>query len=309
MKMFQPKNVEPETVRLMMCAPQHFEVSYSINPWMDPKTWERRSSWYLAQARQQWASYVEVLMQVGADVMLIPSVAGLPDMTFTANAGFVLDNRVVVSRFRHPERQGETAHFDTFFRRLAAQGLVGDILHMPEGIFFEGAGDALWDPSRDIIWTGHGQRSDSAAADALAKIYNKRVVSLELVDQRFYHLDTCLRPLANGHILYYPGAFSDEGRRQIEAVAGKQYLIPVSTTDACAFAVNAVTVGHHVILSSASPALRRRLLSRGYTVHRSPLWAFHRSGGSALCLTLTMTNRSHMSRTGTAEPQPLRRSA
>jgi len=272
-----------------LCAPDQFDVVYRINPWMDPGIWERDRGDYAALAKAQWQGLRAKLTELGARTDFVSGVKGLPDMVFTANAGVVLGRSVILPRFKHPERQGETKHFADFFESLRARGLVDRIYEMPDHVDFEGAGDCLWDEKRQMFWMGWGPRSSRAAADFVESVFEKPVVALELVDPRFYHLDTCLRPLSNGHILYFPAAFSEEGRRRIAEIAGgAAYLIPVEDVDACRFAVNAAHFDTHVILSVASAPLRRALEDKGYLVHETPLWAFHTSGGSALCLTLRL---------------------
>ena len=213
-------------------------------------------------------------------------------MVFTANGGLVLDGKAIVPNFRCPERQGETPYFQAYFEGLKARGLIADVHRLPASIAFEGAGDCLWDGAREIFWMGYGQRSGADAAPHIASYFGKPVVPVELVDPRFYHLDTCLRPLPKGQIVYFPAAFSTAAHAEIVARAGAQNLIPVEEADATVFACNNVAFSNHIVLSSASPALRARLEALGYQVHATPLWAFHRSGGSALCLTLRLDQRA-----------------
>jgi N-dimethylarginine dimethylaminohydrolase len=278
--------------RFAMCPPELFDVNYRINPWMDPNGWHLDAQRNRALAARQWNALREVLARVGAAVELVRPVPGLPDMVFTANAGVALDGVVIVSRFRHPERRPESAHFAAFFADLSAAGAIARVIETPAELAFEGAGDCLWDAARQQFWFGWGQRSSPDAARLVETTFGAPVVALELVDPRFYHLDTCLRPLPGGELLLYPPAFSAESRRAIQEVCNDPArLIPVDYADAANFAVNAVSVGEHVILSSAGDALVRTLNAAGYTVHQTPLTAFHRSGGSALCLTLSLTDR------------------
>ena len=100
----------------MMSAPDHFEVSYRINPWMDPAQWQASATQLAQDARQGWAALKRQYETLGAQVWVQPAQAGLPDLVFTANAGVVLDRKVVPARFMHAERRGEEAHNRTFFR-------------------------------------------------------------------------------------------------------------------------------------------------------------------------------------------------
>ncbi|MGZ6243860.1 MAG: dimethylarginine dimethylaminohydrolase family protein, partial [Candidatus Binataceae bacterium] len=206
-----------EQAHIAMCAPDHFDVSYSINPWMDPASWAKDGAANAAIARCQWRGLTEVLRELGVQLELVPPVAGLPDMVFTANGGLVLDGKVVVPNFRCRERQGETPLFEAYFQGLKDQGLIVDVRRLTATIAFEGAGDCLWDSARAIFWMGYGQRSGADAAPLLADYFGKPVVPVELVDPRFYHLDTCLRPLPKGQIVYFPTAFSAAAHAEIVA--------------------------------------------------------------------------------------------
>jgi N-dimethylarginine dimethylaminohydrolase len=271
------------TDRFLMCAPDHFEVSYVINPWMEGNIARGDSK----AAVRQWTALFRLIGKVAA-VEQIYGAAGVPDMVFTANAGVVLDNKVVLSRFRHPERQGEEAHFARWF---AAQGC--DVLTLPADLPFEGAGDALLDRGMSLLWMGHGHRSDQACAAPVAAWLDIEVQALKLVDERFYHLDTCFCPLEGGYLMYYPAAFDAASQASIAARVPAEYRIPVTDADALNFACNAVNCGRHVFLNKASAALTGELRSRGFVVRQTPLTEFMKAGGSAKCLTLKLSEPRH----------------
>jgi N-dimethylarginine dimethylaminohydrolase len=277
---------------LLMCPPRHFAVSYAINPWMEPERWAQEAPALAATAARQWDGLHRTLTELGAAVDLVPPVAGLPDLVFTANAAVVLDRHVLLARFRHGERQGEEPHFATAFRALAVAGHFDRVQPLPEGVVLEGAGDCVWDETRRLFWMGYGLRSDAAARDHVERSFGVETVALELVDPRFYHMDTALCPLSRGEVIYVPGAFSAEGLDAIHARVPREQRIAISAEDASLLAANAVCLGDAIVLSRCSEILRRRLELRGYRVHRTPLDAFARSGGSAFCLTLRLDRRS-----------------
>ena len=266
------------TPTLLMCEPSGFEVSYVINPWMlgHVHTSKRALAW------GQWRRLQQALAR-RADVRLIAPAPLCPDMVFTANAGLVLGDKVVLARFRHGERRGEEPHFGQWFR---SHGFTA--LELSPGLCFEGAGDALLDRAAPIVWLGHGFRSDLAAAPEIAAALDVEVVPLRLVDPRFYHLDTCLCPLARGDLLYYPAAFDAESLRTIEALVPAHARIAVDEADAREFACNAVSLGDDVYLNNASRRLRAELAGRGYQVTITPLSEFIKAGGAAKCLTLRL---------------------
>jgi N-dimethylarginine dimethylaminohydrolase len=278
----------PATAHYLMCRPDHFAVDYSINPWMDPKSWQRDSSTLAATSRKEWEGLHRAMAKLGADIELVPAVAGLPDLVFTANAAVVLDGKALLAHFRHPERQAEEPHFETAFRALKERGLITAISKLPAGIVLEGAGDCVWDPTRSMCWMGYGQRSDLAAQAAVTREFGVEVAALELADSRFYHMDTALRPLPGGELIYFPNAFTAAGRAEIRRRVDADKRIELKFEDAQKFAANCVSIGNAVILSRCSARLRATLTERGYRVIETPLDSFLRSGGSAFCLTLRL---------------------
>jgi N-dimethylarginine dimethylaminohydrolase len=272
----------------MMSAPDHFEVAYRINPWMDPGAWQPSALRLHHDARQGWQRLKDKYESLGARVDVQHASKGLPDMVFTANAAMVLDRKVLLARFVCEERRGEEAHNRAFFAAQKARGVIDGIIETPDGLFFEGAGDAHWDPRRGVIWTGYGQRSSREMQFVIGKHYAVPVVALELVDPRFYHLDTCFSLLSRGEVLYYPPAFSVDALAQLEELVGRDRLIEASDEDAHNLAVNLVCIGDDLVLCHASDALRAQLGARGYRVHVVPLDSFNRSGGAAYCLTLRL---------------------
>ena len=266
------------TDRFLMCAPDHFEVAYVINPWMAGNLTHGRNE----VALRQWDALVRLIGEV-ARVERIAHASGVPDMVFTANAGLVLGQQVVLSRFRHVERQGEEAHFAAWF---AGQGF--EVLRLPPELPFEGAGDALLDRGAALLWLGHGHRSDAACAPLLAERLQIEVQPLRLVDPRFYHLDTCFCPLADGHLMYYPAAFDAASQARIAARVPARRRITVGTQDALDFACNAVNCGPNIFLNRASPTLVEALRARGFALQQTALGEFMKAGGSARCLTLKL---------------------
>ncbi|GAC1308208.1 MAG: hypothetical protein NVS2B3_06210 [Vulcanimicrobiaceae bacterium] len=261
-----------------MCPPTHFSVAYDINPWMT-----RNVGVGTLDAVRQWDRLVETL-QCAGDVSIerMESVAGVPDLVFTANAALVSNGLAILSSFRHPERRREQNAYRSF---LAKAGFATTYL---EQTYFEGAGDALFDRVRPVLYVGYGWRSERAAATQVADTLGIRTVPLLLVDERFYHLDTCLCPLASGHVLAFMDAFSPHAQALLRRTIEPEYLIEISVADALEFACNAVEVGDALVLHNASVALRERLFDAGYRIFATDLSDFHKSGGSAKCLTLKL---------------------
>jgi lysine-ketoglutarate reductase/saccharopine dehydrogenase-like protein (TIGR00300 family) len=266
-------------IRFLMCAPDHYDVDYVINPWMEGNI--HKSS--RVRAVEQWQK-LHLLLKEHAIVDLVAPQKGVPDMVFTANAGLVLGNNVVLSRFLHKERQGEEPYFKQWFEE---NGYT--VNELPKDLPFEGAGDALLDREGRWLWAGYGFRSELDSHPYLAKWLDIEVVSLRLTDERFYHLDTCFCPLANGYLLYYPGAFDSYSNRMIEMRVAPEKRIAIAEADAVNFACNTVNVNHIVIMNKASDALKASLENAGFQVMETPLTEFLKAGGAAKCLTLRVT--------------------
>jgi N-dimethylarginine dimethylaminohydrolase len=283
---------QPSQARFVMCRPQYFAVTYSINPWMDPKAWADSGSVLHATAVRQWAGLHRTLLANGASIETIDPEPGLPDLVFTANAAVVLDRKALLARFFHPERQREQPVLMAAFRALQARGFIDDIVETPEGVALEGAGDCIWDRQRGFFWMGSGFRSDAAAARIVERQFGVGCVPLALADPSFYHLDTAFCALPHGDLLYFPGAFSPAALEIIHHHVPPAQRIALDQADAARFAANAVGLGRTIVMSSCSVALRRTLEDRGYKVAKTPLHAFLRSGGSACCLTLRLDHRT-----------------
>ncbi len=278
--------------RILMCRPSHFGVTYAINPWMDPKSWASEAKSLAAAARREWRALEARLKDLGAEIVLVPPEPGLPDLVFTANSAVVMDGKALLARFRHPERQGEEPVFRRAFEKLQAKHQIAEIHELPDGVFLEGAGDCVFDATRQLYWMGHGPRSSLTARPYVEDILGVETVALQLADPRFYHMDTALNPLTGGEVLYVPEAFTDEGLSEIHARVKPELRIAVAPEDAAYLAANAVCIDDAIVMSRCGDGLRERLGERGYRVIESSLAAFARSGGSAFCLTLRLDLRS-----------------
>lgn len=280
----------------LMTDPASFEVSYQINPWMRPEAWKAKAAAHRAAARAASDELRQALLGLGAQVETIGAVRGLPDLVFPANAAVVLDGRALLARFRHPERQGEEAVFREVFCRLKRRGVLHDVVDLPDGVFQEGAGDAIWDAERRLFWAGHGPRSTKRSLPVIARTFGQEVVGLELASERYYHLDTCFCPLAGGKVLYYPPAFTGEALAAIRARVPEPARIEATEAEAEAFCVNAVNLGSRIVMARAPASLKRKLAARGYQATEVDLAPFILSGGAAYCMTLRLDRESRPAR-------------
>lgn len=265
--------------KILMCPPDYFTVEYAINPWMEGPDGPKHCD--IDEAKRQWEALYNTLNseEVGAEVMLMPAVDGLPDLVFTANAAFVYGSQAVIANFKYPERQGETPCYADWFKKNGF-----DVTILPDGVKFEGAGDALiW---QDRVFAGYKTRTDLASHNWITAKTGLPVLSMELINEKFYHIDVCMCPLESGELIYTPDAFDEYGISVIEANVPKEKRIPVTLEEANKFACNAVNVGNTVIFNQGSDRLTDELKSRGINVIQLNLSEFIKSGGSSKCLTL-----------------------
>ncbi|MGH3282573.1 MAG: dimethylargininase [Trebonia sp.] len=257
----------------LMCPPEYFAVSYAINPWMRPESEVDRGL-----AMRQWAALRATHESLGHSVATIDPVPGLPDMVFAANGATVIDGTVLGVRFRHPEREGEAAAYLSWFRSHGFSPV-----HSPAFVN-EGEGDVL--AAGDTVLAGYGFRSEAAAASELAAVFGRRVVSLRLVDPRFYHLDTALCVLDAATAMYYPAAFDDASVSVLRSMFAE--LIEAKDEDAEVLGLNAVCDGRHVVLAAQAAGLASSLASRGFVPVPVDMSELLKAGGGAKCCTLEL---------------------
>lgn len=268
----------------LLSSPEFFGVEYVINPWMENHVHKIDHQ----LAKQQWQAFYDQLKQY-ATVSLLQPKPNMPDLVFTANGALIFNHKAILSHFRHPERRPE----EPVFREWLLDHDY-EIFEMPNDVYFEGAGDALFEAGNKRLWMGHGFRSLLTAKDYINKIINIEIVDLTLVNNRFYHLDTCFCPLVDGYLLYYPDAFSAESQQKIIKLVPEEKRIAVSKEDALRFACNAVEVpptdsaSNHgvIILNDASDELIKKLNEAGYLVIKTPMSEYLKSGGATKCLSL-----------------------
>ena len=178
----------------LMCRPTYFAVEYAINPWMDPS-----APVDTALAIRQWETLRRTYLDLGHTVDEIEPVPGLPDMVFAANGATVVDGEVLAVQFRDPQRADEAPAYRSWFERAGYP--VHEAKHVNEG-----EGDILL--AGGLLLAGTGFRTTHAAHAQLQEVFGRPVVTLQLVDPRFYHLDTALCVLDERTVAYLPEAFS-----------------------------------------------------------------------------------------------------
>ncbi|MER5770048.1 dimethylargininase [Streptomyces sp. NPDC001985] len=257
--------------RYLMCRPEFFDVTYAINPWMDPG-----KPVDTALAVTEWERLRSLYLELGHEVELIPPLPGLPDMVYAANGATVVGGRVLGARFRDAERSAEgPAHLSWFRERGFTE--VREPRHINEG-----EGDFLVTDS--WILAGRGFRSSPESHAEAQEFFGRPVIGLELTDPRYYHLDTALAVLDGDEIMYHPEAFSPGSRAVLRRVFPGALL--AGPSEAGVFGLNAVSDGRHVVLPEAATTLAARLRERGFEPIGVDLTELLKGGGSVKCCTL-----------------------
>ena len=255
----------------LLCPPEYFSVEYSINPWMIGEKVD------VQLVKHQWENLRDTIKHLGARVKTIDPVAGLPDMVFAANSGIVFEKNVVLSRMKYSQRKGETPHYRSWF---TSSGY--NTIDLMPGISFEGCGDAL--VYGNSLIGGYGFRSDRRALEIAASSLGLNLFDLELIDPRFYHLDTCFCRVGDDKAIYFPDAFKKGEMKKLQGIID---LIPVSDSEARLFMCNSMLVNDILLIPENQTEIARKLRNKlGVKTCRVDVSEFLKSGGSIQCLCL-----------------------
>lgn len=265
----------PTTRRYLMCEPRYFAVEYAINPWMDPSAPVSADL-----AVEQWTALKDTYERLGHRVDVIEPQPGLPDMVFAANSGTVIDGRVLGARFRAEQRAAEADHFRRWFLAHGFRDVV-----MPTRTN-EAEGDLTW--TGRFLLAGTGFRTDPLAHAEAQEVLGVPVISLELVDPRYYHLDTALFVLDDRPdkqlVAYYPAAFSPGSQQVLRRLFPDAVL--ATAEDAACLGLNGISDGRHVVLPAPATALADQLAARGFEPVFVDISELLKSGGGPKCCTL-----------------------
>jgi N-dimethylarginine dimethylaminohydrolase len=283
LKGFSLKNCPsmPDPSGILMCPPDHFDVVDVKNPFMSGQVGTVNRT----LARKQWEDLKATFEAAGKPVSLIDPIAGLEDMVFCANQTLVgltpkMERVCMLGQMRHSSRRREVPAFEKWF---ASQGYRISKLKDPQ-MLFEGAGDALWHPGKRLLWGGHGFRSDPEAYDEVARVFETPVVLLKLVNEKFYHLDTCFCPLTPEAVLIYPSAFD---ANSLELIL-KMFPVVLTATETEAgrfMACNAAVIDSRTaIVQKGAASVGRHMAGMGLKVIEADTSEFIKSGGSVYCL-------------------------
>ncbi len=263
------------THKFLMCPPQYFDVDYEINPWMNV---HNKPDKILAQ--KQWQQLYDKYLELGAIVDLIEPVPNQPDMVFTANAGLVYGHVFIPSQFKFRERRGEEPYFLNWFKKNGYE-----VIRLSPNVEFEGEADRIFHDDKIIM--GYGFRSSLAAHKEVSRILEKEVITLELINPNFYHMDTCLAYFDYADtVIYYPKAFSSESCELIKTEF--KNIIEINDDEAFKYACNSISVNDNIIINKDCPQTHEQLKKYNYNIHTLNTSEFLKSGGSIKCMTLIL---------------------
>ena len=273
----------PMPHRVLMVKPSYFDVEYVINPHMKGQIGKVDNM----RAKSEWDFLVTGFKELGFEIQILDGEEGLLDMVFCANQSLPYSDggeyKVIMSRMFADQRKGEVPIIEKWFEK---QGY--DILHLSgeNSGTFEGMGDALWHPKKKLLWGGYGYRTSVDVYSEISNLLNVPVILLELVDERFYHLDTCMCMLNSESVMIYPGAFSGESLELIYKLFDR--VIESSSYEAeKLFSVNAVCPdGKHVMIQQGCTDVNKKLRDAGFSIHEFSTYQFLKSGGSVFCMKL-----------------------
>lgn len=257
--------------QILMSPADHFGLQYDINAWM-----HKHQSVNLQIAKQQWQNVYDIYtQQLGWEVRLCPPDSHLPDMVFATDCGLMIDGKILLSSFKYPQRQPESAHYEKWFRSHGFTKIK------QAKNFFEGGGDFMLCGNK--ILAGHGFRSSPKAADEVREYFGLEVVPLKVADPYFYHLDTSVAVLNDNTVAFYPGAIDAASQKRLRAAVPN--IIEATLEEAQGFGLNAVSDGKTVITSDESESLLQKYRDAGFNVIGTPILEFRKSGGGVKCMT------------------------
>jgi N-dimethylarginine dimethylaminohydrolase len=262
------------TKNILMCSPKYFDIEYEINPWM--KLSDQPSE---LTAEEQWQKLYQIYTnRLGWNVEIIDPVQHLPDMVFATDCCLMIDGKIMLSRFKYPERQPESEQYRQWF---IANGFTN--IKQSTNIF-EGGGDTMVCGQKIIA--GYGFRSEKSSHDELEAFFSREVISIKNINPYFYHLDTSLAVLSDDTIAFYPGAIDEESQNLLRSKIPN--CIEATLEEAQGFGLNAVSDGKTIITSDANQSLLDKYRQAGFEIIDTPILEFRKSGGGVKCLTLEL---------------------
>ncbi len=270
---------------VLLVQPTYFDVVYEINPHMKGNIGNVDK----ALALEQWNCLYKIYQQLGYNIHVIEGVPNLPDMVFCANQSFpFVDEKnqkcVILSKMASPFRSGEVEHIARWYEQHNYH-----LIHQVDPpVEFEGMGDAIWHPHKNILYIGYGFRTSKNALIRAANCISCDVIGLELIKPHFYHLDTALSVLNEHTALFVKEAFSEEGKEILSAMFSNLIDVPLEEAQ-----MGFVTNGHcpdgrNFIVQKGNSITKQKLEDIGIQVWELDTSEFMKSGGSVFCMKMML---------------------
>ncbi len=288
------------TRTVLMGDPAHFSVVGGANPHTRDK-YGRRKTVDRALAIRQWGRMRDLLRELGVCVEVVPPHPAHPGLVYPANAGFRHGNVFVLSNLT-PTRAGEQPIYRAVIERLGlrcatiAARFEGEADLFPAGdayLFTHGAIRRQrfvprlgWPPWKRV----YGFRSDPRALGEIEALgpLGKRVLQIELVDERYYHGDTCLCSFGPGreHLLAYTSVLHPRSAALLRERFGER-LLELGDADAAIYAANSFALevaGESLLVmpEGISASLRAAISERRVRVISADVSEFHKKGGGSV---------------------------
>lgn len=259
--------------KVLLCPPTYYDIEYEINPWMHVGNKVDKD-----RVLEEYKQLKNTYQSLGAEVLEIEPIQGLPDMIYAANIGFVKDNLFIKSNFKFPQRRNESIYGKKYFENLGFE-----IAEIPTEISFEGQGDLLY--ANGKYFMGYGKRSSIDAKKYLEEFLKGEIIGFKLSDPYFYHLDMSFAPLDNQTAVINKNSFQPEEVDKI--YKNFKNVIVASDSDNKIFACNLIVVDKNIIVGHGiSNELKNDFAKYGFVVHEVEMDEYRKGGGSVKCLTL-----------------------
>jgi N-dimethylarginine dimethylaminohydrolase len=274
----------PEPKKVLMCSPDYFDIVDEKNVHMHAQI----GSVEKQKALDQWTALkqtYESLIQLGAleEIQVLAGDKDCEDMVFAANQTLPwYDGKVILSNMYHESRKREVKHYAHFFLQQGYQ-----CLPLAEKMVFEGMGDAIPHPSKKLIYGGFGHRTELAVYAQISHMLDCPIVTLEMINPKFYHLDTCFLPINQYTVMLCKEAFTEEAYAKIKSLFIEVIDIPEYLA-ANTFALNAHIIptqnGVQAIIEKKASEVTQLLQDRNIRVWPVDTSEFMKSGGSVFCM-------------------------
>ena len=279
-KLIAEFELRQEPDKVLMCAPDFFQVKEIQNPHMK----HQQGKVDRVLAAKQWSDLYKLLDQLTAGVSLVEPVEDCEDMVFTANQVFPFvspsgDKKFIPSIMKFSSRQREVQYIQSFFENLNYQAVP-----LKSADCFESQGDLLWHPQRRLLWGGYGHRTSKNVYEEISHIVEAPVQQLKLIDDRFYHLDTCFCPLSQDSVLICPEAFDDNGKELIKSCFNDVIEVPLKEA-LNGFVCNGLAIDEkYFIVQKGSSFTKEQVAKLGFKIYELEASEFIKSGGSIFCM-------------------------